>query len=127
VIKLSTKGKRRSDKYNVKFDADVVRSRFAATAQLAKDAQVAHQTALAELASDVRGILDTAGEYPIVTSLYLSFANKLYGICNKFSGATAIAQASMPYYNWLTMGAKKPLINQIWTLFNATLGSPPSP
>jgi hypothetical protein len=125
----------RQKKYAAKFDAEVVRSRYSATADLAKAGQTAASNAMAAIASAVRAILNDAGEYPIVTSMYMSFANKLYGICRKFAGypdaktlsTTATNTALLEISKWKDMGAKDQILKDIWNIFAACLGSPPSP
>jgi len=125
----------RQKKYAAKFDAEVVRSRYSATADLAKAGQAAASNAMAAIASAVRAILNDAGEYPIVTSLYMSFANKLYGICRKFAGypdnktlsTAAINTALLEISKWKQMGAKAEILQSIWNIFAECIGSPPSP
>ena len=125
----------RQKKYAAKFDAEVVRNRYSATADLAKAGQTAASNAMANIASAVRAILNDAGEYPIVTSLYMSFANKLYGICRKFAGypdaktlsVAATNTALLEITKWKAMGAKDEILQSIWNIFAECLGSPPSP
>jgi len=121
-------GTDRAEKYGAKFDAEVVRSRFAATASIAKTAQTAKQQELADLAAYVRNLLNANGILPIQTALYLSFANKLYGIKNKFgtgaAGTTPHAQAMLYFNMWKGMGAKAEILTDIFT---HVIGSPPSP
>jgi hypothetical protein len=125
----------RSDKYNAKFDAEVVRSRYTAVSTLAKEKALAHQTAMANIAASVRATLNAAGEYPITTVFYQSFANKLYGLCSKFAGYpgtptesdAAKAVALLEIARWKDMGAKDEILQDIWNIFSDCLGSAPSP
>lgn len=128
-------GSDRSDKYSAKFDAEVIRTRYTATATMAKARQVAMQSALADLASFVRGALNTAGILPILTILYLSFANKLFGICTKFAGfpdnkaysLTARNTALFEIAKWKDMAGTDALLTDIWNYFTVCLGAAPSP
>lgn len=124
---MTKSGEDRSAKYDAKFDAEVVRSRFAATATIAKNAQASLQRAMADKALAVRGILNGYGIYPIMTVLYMSFNNKLYGICRKFSGDVAIQDAWGAICKWYTMGALPSPLQDIWALYSDILGAAPSP
>ena len=120
-------GEDRSKKYAAKFDAEVVRSRFAATSDIAKTAQMTRQQQLADLAADVRNILNAEGIPPIFTASFLSFANKLYGIVNKFAGNAAIVAANLEYNKWATMTSPidpdHSVLKAVWNLFADVLGS----
>lgn len=122
-------GADRSDKYAAKFDAEVVRSRFAATATIAKTAQVTRQQELAAIGLGVRQILDEAGIMPILTVGYLSFGNKLYGISKKFTGLTLANSAQLEYQKWVGMlgSAASPVLEDIWALIPELYGYAPSP
>jgi len=120
-------GEDRAAKYGAKFDAEVVRSRFAATSTIAKTAQETKQRELATLATNVRSILD-AGKVPaIFTAAFLSFANRLYGITQKFTGDVAVFQANLEFNKWATMtspiDANHAILKQIWNLFSDKLGT----
>jgi len=126
----------RQKKYAAKFDAEVVRSRFAATSDLAKSGQTIASNSMAAIAGKVRTVLNEAGEYPITTSMYVSFANKLYGICKKFAGYdetpylsdAATLTATIEIAKWKKMGGKDQVLKDIWDqIFAACLGSAPSP
>jgi hypothetical protein len=120
-------GEDRAAKYGAKFDAEVVRSRFAATSTIAKTAQETKQRELATLASNVRSILDAEGVPAIFTAAFLSFANRLYGIINKFTGNVAVLQANLEYAKWASMtspiDADHSILKQIWNLFSDKLGT----
>jgi len=120
-------GEDRAAKYGAKFDAEVVRSRYAATSTIAKTAQETKQRELATLATNVRNILDAAGIPAIYTAAFLSFANKLYGITQKFSGDVAVYQANLEYAKWVNMvspiDTDASVLKQIWNLFADTLGT----
>jgi len=120
-------GEDRAAKYGVKFDAEVVRSRYAATSTIAKTAQETKQRELATLATNVRNILDSAGIPAIYTAAFLSFANKLYGVIQKFKGDVAVYQANLEYTKWVNMvspiDTDASVLKQIWNLFADTLGT----
>jgi hypothetical protein len=120
-------GEDRAAKYSAKFDAEVVRSRYAATSTIAKAAQETKQRELATLATNVRNILNDAGIPAIFTAAFLSFANKLYGVIQKFSGDVAVYQANLEYSKWANMvspiDADGSVLKQIWNLFADTLGT----
>lgn len=120
-------GKERADKYSAKFDAEVVRSRFASTATIAKEKQVSKQEQLALLAANVRNILNENGIPPIYTASFLSFANKLYGIVQKFSGEAAKYAANLEYAKWEIMTSPvdptHATLKAIWNIFADTLGT----
>jgi hypothetical protein len=120
-------GEERAAKYGAKFDAEVVRSRFAATSTIAKTAQETKQRELATLASNVRSILDAEGVPAIFTAAFLSFANRLYGIINKFTGDVAVFQANLEYNKWASMTSPidtdHSILKQIWNLFADKLGT----
>jgi hypothetical protein len=120
-------GEDRAAKYGAKFDAEVVRSRYAATSAIAKAAQETKQRELAILATNVRNILNDAGIPAIFTAAFLSFANKLYGVIQKFKGDVAVYQANLEYAKWANMvspiDADGSVLKQIWNLFADTLGT----
>jgi hypothetical protein len=120
-------GEDRAAKYSAKFDAEVVRSRYAATSAIAKTAQETKQRELATLATNVRNILDDAGIPAIYTAAFLSFANKLYGVIQKFKGDVAVYQADLEYSKWANMvspiDTDTSVLKQIWNLFADTLGA----
>jgi hypothetical protein len=120
-------GEERAAKYGAKFDAEVVRSRYAATSSIAKTAQETKQRELATLATNVRNILDAAGIPAVYTAAFLSFANKLYGVIQKFSGDVAIYQANLEYVKWVNMvspiDSDASVLKQIWNLFADKLGT----
>jgi hypothetical protein len=120
-------GEDRAAKYGVKFDAEVVRSRFAATSAIAKTAQETKQRELATIATNVRTILDAEGIPAVFTAAFLSFANKLYGVLQKFSGDVAVFQANLEYNKWATMTSPvdphQSVLKQIWNLFSDKLGT----
>ena len=132
---MTKSGAERSDKYSAKFDATVIGARYTATSEIAKTKQIAMQGALATINSGVRSILNEAGTFPIQTVQYQAFANKLFGICNKFAGMmgvhtlsnTAIAQATLERTKWLAYGSLKANLDNIWDLFSDMLGTCPSP
>jgi hypothetical protein len=132
---MTKTGAERSDKYSAKFDATVIGARYTATAEIAKAKQVAMQAALATINSGVRSILNEEGVFPIQTVQYQAFANKLFGICNKFAGMmtvhvlsnTAIAQAETEYTKWKAYGSTSTVLQAIWDLFSDMLGTAPSP
>jgi hypothetical protein len=120
-------GEDRAAKYGAKFDAEVVRSRFAATSTIAKTAQETKQRELATLATNVRSILDAEGIPAVFTAAFLSFANRLYGVLQKFSGEVAVFQANLEYNKWATMTSpvdpQHSVLKQIWNLFSDKLGT----
>jgi hypothetical protein len=128
-------GTDRSDKYGQKFDAEVVRARYAATMDSSKAKQVIMQAALATKNGLVREILNAAGIFPIQTVQYQAFNNKLFGICNKFAGLmdtphespSAIAQANAEYVKWKAYTSTPAVLQSIWSLYATMLGDAPSP
>jgi hypothetical protein len=121
-------GSERSDKYAAKFDAEVVRSRYSATADTAKAKQVTQQQVMADLAAYVRNALNAKGISPLQTIIYMSYANKLQGIKNKFGqgvyGTTPYNTAMVAYNNWKAEGADSDILADIFT---HVIGSAPSP
>jgi hypothetical protein len=120
-------GEDRAAKYGAKFDAEVVRSRFAATSTIAKTAQETKQRELATLAANVRSILDSEGIPAVFTAAFISFANRLYGVLQKFSGDVAVFQANLEYNKWATMTSPvdpdHSVLKQIWNLFSDKIGT----
>lgn len=123
---MTKDGQLRANKYAAKYDPTVVGQRYTATKDAAVLAAGGHQIAMGELAGHVRDFLNTAGVPPIQTVIYLSYANKLYGICNKFKELTAINEATVAQQKACDNGADPVVTAQIWGLF-ATLGEAPSP
>jgi hypothetical protein len=118
----------RSDKYTAKFDPTVIQSRYTATKAMAIAKSAVHQDAMAIKATAVQAILNEAGIIPIERMAYQAFSNKLYGICNKFGGATAIAQAKLELERWVTGYSKDVNVcKSIWAIYSAVLGTAPSP
>jgi len=120
-------GTERSDKYTAKYDAEVVRARYAATAAAAKTAQVTMQEQLAIKNAGVRTILDGEGIYPIQTMQYQAFSNKLFGICRKFTSVTARNVALIEISKFKDYGALDAPLKLIWELYASVLGAAPSP
>jgi hypothetical protein len=134
-------------KYAAKFDPTVVSARYTAGKDAAIVAQAVHGKAMAIKALAVRGLLNTAGVLPMRSMNFIGFSNKLYGICNKFTGASAIGQATIAALEWMQkMGmalvAGVPTIpavvapqiytdavvlGQVWSLYSSVLGAVPSP
>lgn len=122
-------GTDRSDKYAAKYDAEVVRARYTATAANAIAKQVTRQEELALLANFVRTALNNAGIMPLQTITYLSFANKMQGTKNKFGqgieGTTPFKVAMIAYDTWTEIvGVDKDVLADIFT---HVIGSAPSP
>jgi len=128
-------GTERSEKYDAKYDAEVVRSRFSNTATLAKAKAATRQEKMSTIAGLVRGFLNEAGTYPILTVLYQSFANALYKICADFGNYDTTPVYTLAGRNvallkiaqWKDMGAVDALLQDIWGIFEACLGNAPSP
>ena len=124
-------GADRAAKYAAKFDPTVVSARYTATKDAAVISATAHQTAMGELSLAVRGVLNTAGIAPIRSMLFTGYANKLYGITNKFQGLTGTNIAIEATEDWISKIAAtagdKVVLAQIWNLFSDTIGTAPSP
>ena len=120
-------GEDRAAKYGVKFDAEVVRSRYAATSSIAKTAQETKQRQLADVATNVRNILNGTGIPAVYTAAFLSFANKLYGITQKFDKDVAVYQANLEYMKWTNMVSPidpdASVLKEIWNIFSDKLGT----
>jgi hypothetical protein len=135
VIKMVKQGSDRSAKYDAKFDATVIATRYTATAAIAKAAQATMQQLLATKNGNVRAILNEAGIYPILTVQYQAFCNKLFGICNRLAGLTttpvlspsATLQANVAIATFKKYGADEDVLKSIWTLYVDMLGAAPSP
>jgi hypothetical protein len=128
---MTKSGEDRAKKYAAKFDADVVRSRYAATKDMAILAQNTLQIALGDLAKDVRGILNDHSIPTIFTVPYMAFANKLYAIKRRFGTevycSNARDEAWLAICKWYTIGCLPSPLQDIWTKFAAVLGAAPSP
>jgi hypothetical protein len=103
----------RAKKFEVKFDADVVRSRFAVTKDLAVTQQQARQAELTDLRNTVRQILDVNGVPSLQTVLYLSFANRIYGLKRTYSGGTLDIEVKGARDLWVLRGANVNILNSI--------------
>lgn len=118
-------GEERAAKYQYKYDPEAIRLRFSATKDLATTKQASKQEQLANIAQQVRALLNQEGVPPVFTISFLSFANKLYAITNKFSGEAAKIQAEGEYKKWITMTSPidpdQSILKQIWNLFSAVL------
>lgn len=128
---MTKSGVDRAAKYAAKNDATVIAARATAGKLLTDASAAVHQNAMGDLAYDVRGIMNTAGIKPINSVRFIGYANKLYGLTNKFEGATATAEAIEASEAWVTkigaVVADKTVMAQIWNLFIAQLGTAPSP
>jgi hypothetical protein len=86
-------GRLRERKYGVKFDADIVRQRFAGLKEMAVEQEKQHLVNLAELEEVIKKqILEPKGISTLQIKDYLLFARSLYGLTQKissgFSGET---------------------------------------
>jgi len=124
-------GTDRAAKYAAKNDATVLSARATAGKTMTDASASVHQNAMGDLALSVRGIMNTAGIKPINSVRFIGYANKLYGLTNKFSGLTATNQAVEVTTSWISnIDASVPdkhVLSQIWNLFSADLGTAPSP
>jgi hypothetical protein len=119
-------------KYLAKFDPTVIGARATAMAALAVTKANVHITAMSANAATLRGLLNTAGVLPMDSVKYISFSNKLYSLCVKSGGAgaslTATNQATLEGARWNTdYGADPIVLKQIWNMYQAVLGTAPSP
>lgn len=124
-------GQARADKYAAKNDATVISSRATAGKTLTDAAASVHQIAMGSLADFIRGILNTAG-IPLINSVrFLGYANKLYGLSLKASGATGVLECTAVSKAWVAKitatAPEKVVLGQIWNHFSANFGTVPSP
>jgi hypothetical protein len=110
---MAKTAEQRAKKFEVKFEPDVVRSRFAATKDLAVTQQQARQAELTELRNTVRQILDANGVPSLQTVLYLSFANRIYGLKRTYGGKTLEIEVAGARSLWVSRGANVAILNSI--------------
>jgi hypothetical protein len=128
-------GTERSEKYDAKFDAEVVRSRYTATATLAKARQDLKGQLLAAKAAAVRNIMNQYGIYPIDSVKYHAYSNKLAAICFRMAGFateptfsdSARAQALLQATVFKAYGLNANVQYLIWGEYATMLGEAPSP
>lgn len=128
-------GTERSEKYDAKFDPEVVRSRYTATATLAKARQDVKGQLLAAKAAAVRTIMNTYGIYPIDAVKYHAYSNKLAAICFRMAGFateptlsdSARAQALLQATVFKAYGLDEDVQYLIWQEYSSMLGAAPSP
>ncbi|MEM1589333.1 MAG: hypothetical protein QW175_02800 [Candidatus Bathyarchaeia archaeon] len=110
-------GELRYRKYQAKFDPAVVSARYTAVKEIANEQQAARQAELADLMNDVRGILNSYGVSSLMTVLYTSFANKIYGINRRFTDPVRQTEAHAAAQLWVSRGANREILNNILGLF----------
>lgn len=130
-VKMVQSGADRAAKAAAKNDPTVIGSRATSVKSIADSKAAVHQNAMGTLAEDVRGVLNAAGVKPINSVKFIGYANKLYGLTNKFSGLTATNEAVEISDAWVTKidatVPDKEVMKQIWNLFSAYIGTAPSP
>jgi hypothetical protein len=93
VVDVVREGTLRERKYGIKFDADIVKQRFAGLKDMSIEQERQHLVNLAELEDGIKKqILEPKGISTLQIKDYLLFARSLYGLTQKissgFSGET---------------------------------------
>lgn len=114
----------RAKKFELKWDPDVVRSRWSALKEISVEQQRSRQAEMAELRDAVREILNEAGINPIFSAPYQAFALKLYGIDRSYSGNVRTNEMQGAYLEFKRKGCSETVLTAILGLFGV---SPPSP
>lgn len=114
----------RNAKYVGKNDADATRIRFANLKTSMDTNAASKQAEIADIQAQVRTILDSAGVAAILSVPYQAVGMKLYGLSNRFGGATFAAEATRYLNNFSSMGLTEAVLVAIAQIFNVEWSAP---
>jgi len=114
----------RQKKYEVKIDADVIRSRFAGLKEMMVEQTAAKFTDLAAFETNVKQIIEPLGVPTIQIPFYLNFARELYSLSQRFGGVTLTNEAKTLAVKWKTRGLTDTTLIEIAKVFGITITLP---
>jgi len=116
----------RTRKYDLKMDATVISSRFAAQRDGMVEQEASMFAELSEVERKAKIILEEAGVSVVQTPMYLDFARQCYKIGKKHLEATRINEVYYKYLVWLNRGLNNTLLTKIATLCGTDLTAYPA-
>jgi hypothetical protein len=114
----------RQKKYEVKIDADVIRSRFAGLKPIMVEQTAAKFTDLAANETNVKAVIEPLGIPTIQVPFYLNYARELYSLTQRFSGKTLENEAKLLGAKWKARGLTEDTLIKIAAQFGITLTPP---
>jgi hypothetical protein len=114
----------RQKKYEVKIDADVIRSRFAGLKPMMVEQTAAKFTDLAANETNVKAVIEPLGIPTIQIPFYLNYARELYSLSQRFSGKTLENEARILASKWKARGLTEDILIKIAAQFGITLTAP---
>jgi hypothetical protein len=114
----------RQKKYEVKIDADVIRSRFAGLKPIMVEQTAAKFTDLAANETNVKAVIEPLGIPTIQIPFYLNYARELYSLTQRFSGKTLENEAKLLGSKWKARGLAEDTLIKIAAQFGITLTPP---
>jgi hypothetical protein len=114
----------RQKKYEVKIDADVIRSRFAGLKPMMVEQTAAKFTDLAANETNVKAVIEPLGIPTIQIPFYLNYARELYSLTQRFSGKTLENEARILASKWKARGLTEDILIKIAAQFGITLTAP---
>jgi hypothetical protein len=114
----------RQKKYEVKIDADVIRSRFAGLKPIMVEQTAAKFTDLAANETNVKAVIEPLGIPTIQIPFYLNYARELYSLTQRFSGKTLENEAKILASKWKARGLTEDTLIKIAAQFGITLTAP---
>lgn len=114
----------RQKKYEVKIDADVIRSRFAGLKPMMVEQTAAKFTDLTANETNVKAVIEPLGIPTIQIPFYLNYARELYSLTQRFSGKTLENEAKVLGAKWKARGLTEDTLIKIAAQFGITLTAP---
>lgn len=114
----------RQKKYEVKIDADVIRSRFAGLKPIMVEQTAAKFTDLTANETNVKAVIEPLGIPTIQIPFYLNYARELYSLTQRFSGKTLENEAKLLGAKWKARGLAEDTLIKIAAQFGITLTAP---
>lgn len=114
----------RQKKYEVKVDADVIRSRFAGLKPMMVEQTSAKFTDLVGFETNVKQLIEPKGIPTIQIPFYLNYARELYSLSQRFSGKTLENEAKLLASKWKARGLDEATLIDVAKVFGITLVAP---
>lgn len=107
----------RITKYDKKFDATVVSTRFTAVRDLAIEQYTVAAADLASMEETVKNAIQDKVSNPLEIPQYLDFARELWRLTQKHSGKVLVSEANIAKAKWEARGLNTEILDIIYNLF----------